>query len=74
VALAKKSFAKQRVGVKVEHQREPEQVCNCCSKLQRPVEELAEGQERQLEQNYAAVEIPWNQSIDAVDALLRGLQ
>jgi hypothetical protein len=74
VALAKKSFAKQKVGVKVEHWGELEQVRNQCSELQRLVEELEEGQDRRLEQTYAAVEIAWNQSMDAVDTLLRGLQ
>jgi len=74
VAFAKKSFAKQKVSAKVEHQRELEQVRNRCAELQRLVEELEEGQDRQLEQNYAAVEIAWNQSMDAVDTLLRGLQ
>jgi translation elongation factor EF-Tu-like GTPase len=73
VALAKKSFAKLRVSVKVEHLRELEQVRNHCSELQRLVEELQERQDRQLEQTYAAVEIAWNQSMDAVDTLLRGL-
>jgi len=74
VALAKKSFVRQKLSVKVEHLRELEQVCNRCSELQRLVGELEEGQDRLLEQNYAALEIAWNQSMDAVDTLLRGLE
>lgn len=73
LAQAKQRFAKQKVSVKLQHISELERVRTQCTELQRRMEGLEESTDLQMEQNYAAVEIAWNQSMDAVDQLLRGL-
>lgn len=74
IALVKKRFAKQKVGVKLEHLAKLAQVHNRCAAFNRCVEQFEEAEDLQLEQNHAAVEVAWNESMDAVDMLLQVLQ
>jgi hypothetical protein len=73
VALVKKRFAKQKVGIKLEHLAKLAQVHTRCAAFNRCVEQFEEADEFQLEQNHAAVEAAWNESMDAVDMLLEAL-
>jgi hypothetical protein len=73
MALAKNRFSKQRITVKLAHRQELESVRSHCTRFQHCVEEFEEAPGFQMEQNYAAAEIAWNESMDAVDALLRSL-
>lgn len=73
LALAKKQFARQNIWIKAEHSRELEQLHSRCTEFKRRVEDLEEAEEQQREYDYAATEMAWNQSMDAVDVLLRAL-
>ena len=73
VDLLKTRLARQKVGVKLQHNSELEYVRNRFEEFKRRVEELEEASDDQIEDARQASEAAWKDLQYAVDALLTAL-